>query len=203
MSVFGVVDPENKHAEDLQTWNVPYLAGDATEDAVLQRMRIDRARGLVAAAGTDAINIYVTLTARGLSSDLIIAARAEEPSAERKLYRAGANYVLAPTAVGGRKLATLLTRPVVAEYIDSVLYGDELPFFTEQVELTPTSPLCRLTIAELQARIAPEHHGPAVIAVKAAEKGCSLPTPLGRERWRPVTCSSLPGQKRRSRRCAT
>lgn len=178
-AVFGVVDPENRHSEDLQTWNVPYLAGDATEDAVLQRMRIDRARGLVAAASTDAINIYVTLTARGLSSDLIIAARAEEPSAERKLYRAGANFVLAPTAVGGRKLATLLTRPVVAEYIDSVLYDDDLPFFTEQVELTPTSPLCALTIAELQARIAPEHHGPAVIAVKAAGEGLFTPHPPG------------------------
>ena len=178
-AVFGVVDPENRHAEDLQIWNVPHLAGDATEDAVLQRMRIDRARGLVAAASTDAINIYVTLTARGLNSDLVIAARAEEPSAERKLYRAGANFVLAPTAVGGRKLATLLTRPVVAEYIDSVLYGDDLPFFTEQVELAPTSPLCTLTIAELQARIAPEHQGPAVIALKPAGEGLFAPHPPG------------------------
>ncbi len=179
-AVFGVVDPaKNKHVDELRNWNVPYLAGDATEDAVLQRMRIDRARGLVTAASTDAINIYLTLTARGLNSDLVIAARAEEPSAESKLYRAGANYVLAPTAVGGRKLATLLTRPLVAEYIDSVLYGEELPFFTEQVELGPTSPLCTLTIAELQARIAPKHQGPAVIALKPAGEGLFAPHPPG------------------------
>ena len=174
-AVFGVIDPQEKHIDEFRSWNVPYLIGDATEDTVLQRMRIERARGLVAAASTDAINIYVVLTARGLNPDLVIAARAEEPSADSKLHRAGATHVLAPTALGGRRLATLLVRPQVAEYIESLL--EDLHIVTEQVELEASSSLCTLTIGELQDRIAPEHQGPAVLAIKSTAAEQFIPHP--------------------------
>ena len=173
--VFGVIDPQQKHIDEFREWNVPYLIGDATEDTVLRQMGIERARGLVAAASTDAINIYVVLTARGINPDLAIAARAEEPSAESKLHRAGANHVLAPTALGGRRLATLLVRPALAEYIESVLA--EMHIITEEVELEPGSSLCKISIADMQERIGPEHQGPAVLAIRPADAEEFIPHP--------------------------
>jgi voltage-gated potassium channel len=95
-----------------------YLQGDATKDEVLKEAGIERARGLVAAVGSDADNTYVTLSARGLSPTLFITARASDSETETKLKRAGANRVVSPNIIGGQRLAMLALRPAVVDFLD-------------------------------------------------------------------------------------
>jgi voltage-gated potassium channel len=88
-----------------------YLQGDATNDEVLKEARIESARGLVAAVGSDVDNTFITLSARGLCPGLFITARACSPGVEGKLKRAGANRIVSPHNIGGRRMAMLALHP--------------------------------------------------------------------------------------------
>jgi voltage-gated potassium channel len=68
---------------------------------VLERAGIQRARALVCAVDSDAANVYITLTARALNADLVIVARASNPTSIDTLVRAGADQVVSPYLLSG------------------------------------------------------------------------------------------------------
>ena len=103
-----------------------------------QRSRGGHARGLAACLPDDADNVYVVLTARDLNSKIHIVARAAEEQAESKLIRAGANRVVAPTIIGGHRMAVALTKPAVGDFIDSIT-ANTLGLALEQLEVSPSS----------------------------------------------------------------
>jgi len=92
------------------------LQGDATNDEVLEKARIESARGLVAAVGSDVDNTYITLSARGICPNLFITTRSCSPGVEVKLKRAGANRVVSPHSIGGRRMAMLALHPAEVDY---------------------------------------------------------------------------------------
>ncbi|BDD11296.1 potassium transporter TrkA [Fulvitalea axinellae] len=110
-------DPDICHAltEDPR-FNV--ITGDATVEDTLRMARIDSATALITTLPKDSDNVYISLTSRELNRDLMIIARANEESAERKLKLAGANRVVKPDALGGSHMAKLVTQPVVIEFLD-------------------------------------------------------------------------------------
>jgi len=96
------------------------LVRDATLEETLREAGVEHARRLAACLPNDADNVYVVLTARDLGPNLHIVARAAEEQAEVKLIRAGANRVVAPTIIGGHRMAVALTKPAVSDFIDSI-----------------------------------------------------------------------------------
>lgn len=97
---------------------VLFIKGDATHDDVLKNAGIENARALISTMPKDSDNVFVTLTARQLNPSVNIISRASEETSESKLIRAGANKVVMPDAVGGRHMATLVTKPDVVEFIE-------------------------------------------------------------------------------------
>lgn len=128
------------------------IHGDAAHERKLKEAGIERARGLVAAANSDAENVFIVLTARSLRPDLSIVARADVEESEPKLLRAGANRVILPYHITGRRLVTMLVRPHVADFLDEVSHASGLEFLLEQVEIAGQSPLTGQSIAGLPAR---------------------------------------------------
>ncbi len=108
--------PEHASAEP----DALHLHGDATEDAVLTEAGVERARGLVAVTSTDEDNVFIALSARALNSDLFIVARCDSTEAEGKLLRAGADRVISPYVIGGRRIAHALLRPNLVDFLESV-----------------------------------------------------------------------------------
>src|SRR4051794_22456426 len=104
------------------------IAADATHDDVLVHAGISHARGLVTSVDTDAVNVYVTLTARSLNPKLFIVARANEEGSEAKLRQAGADRAVSPYNRAGRQIAELATRPRVADFIDFALSHGQVSF---------------------------------------------------------------------------
>src|SRR6185312_13557921 len=114
---FVIIEAEHQGVEHLEKeWLV--LEGDATKEAVLKQARVDRATGLVAATTTDATNIYIVLTARGLNPKLKIIARASEESAGKHLMKAGADTVVSPYTFAGHRIAQSFLRPNVVDFLD-------------------------------------------------------------------------------------
>lgn len=126
------------------------LLGDAANDARLREAGIDKARGLVAAAKSDAENVFVVLTARSLRPDLSIVARADLEESEPKLLRAGANRVIMPYHITGRRLVTMLVRPHVADFLDEVTHASGLELLLEQAQVSARSPLAGKSLADVQ-----------------------------------------------------
>lgn len=139
----------------LQGFEIPYgipLVGDATSDEVLRQAGAERARGLVAAAASDADNLYITMSARFLNEKLFIVARAEEEGAEKKLLRAGANKVVSPYAIGGHRVAQAVLRPNVMDFIELATRSEHLELQIEEADVAPGSALAGQTLEQSRLR---------------------------------------------------
>jgi voltage-gated potassium channel len=142
---FVVIERDQQRAAEFSQRGVNVLVADATLEDSLRDVGVQHARGLAACLPDDADNVYVVLTARDLNPQLQIVARAAEEQAVVKLVRAGANHVVAPTILGGHRMAVALTKPAVGEFFDSVV-SNELGLKFEQVEVNPASPLIGKTL---------------------------------------------------------
>jgi voltage-gated potassium channel len=144
----------------------PYVLGDATDEEVLRRAGIDRARVLITALSADADNLYVTLTARSMRPDLFIVARAVSQAAVPKLLQAGADRVVNPQELGGSRMAALAVQPHVAEFLDVVMHERSLEFRLEEVEIPSGSPLAGETLRSARVH---DRTGTLVLAMKAPD----------------------------------
>ncbi len=137
---FIVIERDPQRVAELTDLGVIVLVRDATLEESLLEAGVDRARGLAACLPDDADNVYVVLTARDLNPDVHIVARAAEEQAESKLKRAGANRVVAPTIIGGHRMAMALTKPAVDDFIGSIT-ANKIGLAFEQLEVEDTSTL--------------------------------------------------------------
>lgn len=113
-----VIVEQDPEIDPLKDSDYLVLRGDATRDSVLKDAGIDRAVGLITVLPTDALNLYVVLSARGIAPSLNIVARAVGEGSEKKLLRAGANKVVSPYHIGALRIARLLLKPTVADFIE-------------------------------------------------------------------------------------
>jgi voltage-gated potassium channel len=141
------------------------IVGDATLESTLHDAGVSRARGLAACLPDDADNVYVVLTARGLNPGLHIVARAVEEQAEPKLVRAGANRVIAPVIIGGHRMAQALTKPAVADFMDSIA-AENLNLGFEQCEVAARSVYTGKKLRDTNIR---SELNSVVVAIRRAE----------------------------------
>ncbi len=163
---FVVIDSKPETMVELKPRGVPHLIGDATLDETLEEAGIRRARGLVACSDSDVANVYVTLSARALNPSLYIVARAAQRETEKKLKKAGADRVISPYFISGRRMATMVTRPVTSDFLDMVTHGGELEFRLHEITLPPEASLVGRSIAEAEIR---QKTGAVILAIRAAD----------------------------------
>jgi voltage-gated potassium channel len=172
---FVVVDSEQDSAARAEADGFLAVCGDATADATLAIAGIDRAKGLVAALGSDASNIFLTLSARVLNPKLLIVARAGSEDIESKLMRAGADNVVTPYGLGGKRMATLMLKPLVSDYLEVVAGGGELEFRVEELLLAGDCCAIGRSIADLDVR---SRTGATILAVRRAASGIFETNPV-------------------------
>jgi voltage-gated potassium channel len=163
---FVVVEKEPAMLEKVENEGYLMVLGDATSEEALMAAGIDRAHALIPAASTDADNVYITLTARGLNPKLFIVARAAEAAAAKKLTWAGADRVVSPYVMSGRRMANLLLRPTVVEFIESSLYDPAMELVMEEIHLPDETVLEGKTLQSSGLR---KEYGIIVVAIKHKE----------------------------------
>jgi len=146
-----VIERDRTQVEHLMDQGIHVLVRDATLEETLREAGVEHARGLAACLPDDADNVYVVLTARDLNPNLHIVARAAEEQAESKLIRAGANRVVAPTLIGGHRMAMALTKPAVGDFLDSIS-SNHLDLAFEQLEIESGSTLVGQKLSESNIR---------------------------------------------------
>jgi len=168
---YVILDQKPEIEEELGPREIPYIVGDITSDDNLIEAGIKSAQGLIAAADSDVANLYVTLSARVLNPHLNIVTRASEIDAESKLMMAGANRVIAPYFISGKRMAALATRPVTSDFLDLVMHGESLEFSLNEVAMPDNSPLVNKTIGEAEIR---HRSGALVLAIRRADGSFDL-----------------------------
>lgn len=169
-----IVEQNPEKVALLQDVGLPVVPGDATTEEVLTRAGLQRARGLVACLADDAHNVYTVLTARSLNPKLFIVARASQEGAEARLLRAGANRVVNPYRLGGLRLAHLLVKTAVVDFLEVSLgpKGKELQL--EEARVPEASSLVNRSLSELELR---RIYGVGVVAIRRGTN--FIPNPQG------------------------
>jgi len=162
---FVMVDTNEEKLKKYASQDWLTFHGDATQTHVLQELHIERASGLVAATTTDAINIYIILTARSLNPKLKIIARAAEEEAEQHLYKAGADSVVSPYKFAGYRIAQTFMRPNVVDFFDTAM-GQERPLEIEEVKVGKGARVVGKTLEGSRLR---QELGVIVLAIKGEQ----------------------------------
>jgi voltage-gated potassium channel len=165
---FVVVDINPERVEPAMLAGMLAVAADSTRDETLRQVGVTRARGLVAALSTDADNLFVLLSAKGLNPKIYVSTRAAEEGAEEKMRRAGADAVFAPYSITGHRLAQSLLRPHVVQFLDFTTNDIGMDMSIEQVRVAGSSEVVSKTIREMQLR---RNMGVIVMAIRRADGG--------------------------------
>lgn len=146
-SKFVVVEKSPEVISSIEE-DIDCIIGDASKDEVLKSAGIERAKGLIAVLPTDAENIYVVLSAKGLNPSLKIVARASEEGAEQKLLRAGADKVVSPYHEGGIRIAHTVLKPAVVDFIEVATKSGSIDLQMEEVKVEEGSKIAEQTLDE-------------------------------------------------------
>ena len=159
---FVVIDKKLENIKKLPS-DVLWIEGDASDDKVLLKAGINKARGLIAALPTDKDNLFIVLTSRELNPQLKIVSRAIEEESINKLRKAGADNVVSTTYIGGMRIASEILRPTVTRFLDTMLRESGGTLRIEEVEIPAGARVSGLTLGELEV---PKKTGLIVIAIK-------------------------------------
>jgi voltage-gated potassium channel len=143
-----VIEKDEFVQEQLEQDNLLYLDRDATDEDTLTEAGIEMAKGLVSVVSSDAENLYICLTARGLNPRLYIVSRAEDEISERKLLRAGADKVVLPYMLGGRRMVQAIIRPTVSDFLESAVHDQSFELDIEEITAGEGSPLIDRTLID-------------------------------------------------------
>jgi voltage-gated potassium channel len=172
---FVVIERDPLVADRLLQQGCLVLIGDATDEAVLEGANVSKARSLIAAASSDAENVYIALTARGLNPDLYIVSRAYDQAGEKQMRRAGVNKVVSPTLIGSHRMAQAAMSPAVADFIELTTMTESLDLNFEQIRIEPNSSLAGKQIKDSGIRA--EHN--VIIVSITDNKGTMNFNPAG------------------------
>jgi voltage-gated potassium channel len=157
------IDSDPTHREAAEAMGIVYIESYAADDEVLLSAGIERARAVIACVDSDADNIFIALTARGLRPDILVIARASAEDSEKKLLRAGADRVISPYKTSGAEMARVALHPQVG---GAVRFAD---YTMEEIEVSPSCAGVGKTIAQVR--------GASVVVAVRRPDGTLVPQP--------------------------
>ena len=164
---FVVVESDTQEVQKIDELGYLALPGSASSDEMLLKAGIKQAKGLIAVVSSDAENVYIILSARGLNPNLFIMARSSgTEGAETKLLRAGANKVVSPYSIGAHRMAQLVVRPTVVDFLDLTVSGGELGLRLEELRVSEHSALAGKRLMDSGLR---KEYDLIVVAIKREE----------------------------------
>lgn len=168
-------DPDRVHAA--LTDGEMVVEGEASDDDTLLQAGLMRARGVVCAVDSDAGNMFITVTARGLNPECNVISRAENERAARKLEHAGAALVVSPHQMAGRTVASAVMFPRLAKYTNGYDDNDQA-FKLGETRVCPGSTLVGQSIAQFGSTV----EGLVFVAIERSD-GQTILRPRGSERF--------------------
>ncbi len=160
-----VIERNEEIIRQLESKQILCVQQDATSESALIKAGVMDAKGVVTAVRSDADNVFITLTVKGLRPDIFILSRASEEKNKEKLLRAGATKVVCPYMIGGQKMAHILKKPTVTDFIDIATMNTQLDLSMEEVVVGECSEVAGKSLVDSQLR---KNFGVIIVAIKTA-----------------------------------
>lgn len=160
---FVVIENDPSVIEQLEQDHHLYLPMDSTSEEALIKAGIMDAKGLVTAVKNDADNVFIILTAKGLRPDIFVLSRSSDVKNEGQLVRAGASRVVSPYLIGGKRMAAVLIKPTVTDFIDIAMMNNNLDLMMEEATISAKSDLVGKNLIESNLR---QNYGVIIVAIK-------------------------------------
>ncbi len=175
---FVVIDHDVGRLQEAEQRGYLVIHGDASEEDVLQRAGIHRASTVASVLSQDAINVFVTITAREMNPGITIIARGENPRTEKKLLGSGANQVVLPTAIGGKKIAQMIIRPTAENMLQQIQQQsntvddlNRIGLKFDELKVVSGSALIDHAISEIEIK---SNHGFLIVGIRHADGSSHL-----------------------------
>lgn len=149
---FVIIENDETEFQQAIQLGYPALNADATDEDVLRKAGIERAKAIVIGLPRDAENVFITLSARNLNPNIRIVSQADQKSSARKLRQAGADEVVMAHPMVAEYMARLVTRPSTAHFFQSLASAGDEDFLLDELRVTDASPVIDKSIAELRIR---------------------------------------------------
>lgn len=130
---FLVITDDRADLDDYSHHDILVIEGQATEEEVLEKAGITRAKGLIAALSSEVDNIVTVLTARNLNKDIYIIANSTSKSGSQKLMKVGANKTMSGVEISGKRIASLMIKPNIISFLDVVTKVGDVEMDLEEV----------------------------------------------------------------------
>lgn len=147
-----IVEHKESSIERIQNDKQLYVKGDAQDENTLREAGIERAKALICALSSDQDNVFTTLLARDINPDLFILVRANEKKNRKRILRAGADKVISPYDIGAERMANVILRPNVEQFIETMTRDDKQDHTFDEVLISEGSPLAEKSLAEINVR---------------------------------------------------
>jgi voltage-gated potassium channel len=171
---FVVIDIDKARIQKLQEQNILAIVGDATSDNVLIEAGIEKAAGLAATLPTDADNVFIALSAKGIKNDIFIVAKAERIESIAKMRKAGASKVVSPNIIAGARMAAMLHRPSVVDFMDAAIAGDNQAMQMDEFRLHKRAFIEGKALKDAEIR---QRSGAIIVAVRRNNETTVNPSP--------------------------
>ena len=170
---FVLIDTDERKLQVAHEKGYLVINGDAADEYVLEQAGIEHASAVATVLADDAVNVFVTITARAMNPDLIIIARGQNPRTESKLLGCGADKVVLPTAIGATKVAQLIVRPKAENMLEQLTshtgITEELGHIGlqfDELEVVEGSALVRKKLSDIEVQ---SNHGFLIVAVRRSD----------------------------------
>ncbi|MGO3751505.1 MAG: potassium channel family protein [Peptoniphilaceae bacterium] len=160
---FVVIDKSEEKIDKLLSENIASIHGDASNEDILNQANISKAKGLISCLSKDSENVFTVLTARQMNENLYIVSRSVNKGSDEKLKRAGANNTISPNEIGGTRMASLMLRPNVMAFLDTITHAGDVILDLEEVEIKKGASILNQS---LKSAAIPQKTGLIVLAIK-------------------------------------
>ncbi len=143
-----VIERNNDRIQTMDEDGILYLVGEATDENVLEKAGIHRARGFITAVATDADNVFLVLIAKQMNPDIFVIARASQNTAKKTLQAAGADKVISPYDLGARRMAHAILRPTVIKFLEIAFSDENTDIQLEEIRVSPGSELAGVALQD-------------------------------------------------------
>ncbi len=180
-----VVEPDPATANEAARDGYAVATGDASRDAVLSEVHVDRAKAVIVAADRDDATVLITLTARRLAPDARIVAAVREAENAPLLEQSGADTAITSSETSGRLLGISSRNPRVGALVEDLLHTDvglslaERSIGSAEVGRNLSEIADRMVLAVVRGEQLMRHDDPEIGRLQAGDRLIGLPVNNG------------------------
>ncbi|MHC1589471.1 MAG: potassium channel family protein [Candidatus Hecatellaceae archaeon] len=157
---FVVVERDPEVVRELSEKGIPVIEGSPLEEETLRRAGVEKAKGLATVLDEDSDNVFITITAKALNPHIYVVTKVSNREVIDKVYKVGADRVVAPELEGGKMLARALTSPHVIEVLETLALTKDVEIAHFRINEASTIAQKTLTESKLE-----EQSGAKIFAV--------------------------------------